>query len=395
MDKQKLSCPGFKAAGLPSGIKPNGAPDLGLIFADRACQTAAVFTRNLVQAAPVRLSRRNLAEGVCRAVIVNSGNANCCTGQQGEEAAKRMCSAVADQFGIDPRQVLVASTGVIGEPLPVDKVVASVPRLAQSLSRQGFGQLARAIMTTDTRPKTGWREGEIEGKPFRIIGVAKGAGMIRPDLATMLCFVCTDVSIGHRLLQATLNAAVEASFNRITIDGDTSTNDTVVVMASGLSQARVDDSNQRVFKDLLSSLLYELALELVRDGEGVTKVVKVVVEGATSDDDARRVAETVAHSPLVKTAFFGQDANWGRIMGAAGRAGAEFKPDLVDIFFDDVKMVSRGTGCGPGAEARATEVLRRPEFSIKLDLHLGRGSWWMITSDLSVEYVKINADYRS
>ncbi len=395
MSDQKLQCPGFDAAGIACGIKKDGAPDLGLILSCRDCQAAAVFTRNLVQAAPVRVSRRHLADGVCRAIIVNSGNANCCTGQQGEEAAARMCSAVAKELDITPGQVLVASTGVIGEPLPVERVVGAVGRLRQSLSHEGFMDLARAMMTTDTRPKAGWRQGEIDGRTFRIIGVAKGAGMIRPDMATMLCFVCTDAMIEHQLLQSMLQEAVDVSFNRITIDGDTSTNDTVAVMANGLSGARVDGAGRAIFQNLLSDLLADLARELVADGEGVTKVVRLEVQGAVTAQDARKIAEAVAHSPLVKTAFFGQDANWGRIMGAAGRAGAAFDPERVDIFFDDVQMVNRGTGCGSDAESRATEVLHRPQFSVMLDLNLGRGSWWLITSDLSVDYVKINADYRS
>ncbi len=395
MSAQQLRCRGFEAAGIACGIKKDGGPDLGLILASTECQAAGVFTRNLVQAAPVRISRRHLAGGVCRAVIVNSGNANCCTGRQGQEAAIRMCSAVSGHLGIGSRQVLVASTGVIGEPLPVEKIVRAVPKLCGGLSPEGFMDLARAMMTTDTRPKTGRRDGEIDGRPFRIIGVAKGAGMIRPDMATMLCFVCTDAEVQHADLQPALARAVERTFNRITIDGDTSTNDTVLVMASGLSGAKVDASSRAAFQQVLEDLLADLAIELVRDGEGVTKVVRLEVQGAATDDDARKIAETVAHSPLVKTAFFGQDANWGRIMGAAGRAGAAFDPDLVDIFFDRVQMVSRGVGCGPGAEARATEVLHRPEFSVRLDLNMGKGSWWIITSDLSVDYVKINADYRS
>ena len=390
-----MVCQGFRAAGLACGIKKNGNPDLGLIVSDGLCQAAGVFTRNLVQAAPVKVCRRHLETGTGQAIIVNSGNANCCTGKQGEQDALRMCSAAASELGMEPGRILVASTGVIGEPLPVDRIAGAMPGLVKSLAPDGFRDLARAIMTTDTRPKIGWRRGRIEGRPFSVVAVAKGAGMIRPDMATMLCFACTDAEIDSALLQQVLLTVVNRTFNRITIDGDTSTNDSVLVMANGFSGARVDDQSRAIFQDLLTDLFADLAMELVKDGEGATKVVRVEVVGAANDEDARMIADTVANSPLVKTAFFGQDANWGRIIGAAGRSGAGFDPDRVDIFFDRVKMVNQGVGCGQDAEEKATAVLHQPEFTVKLDFNQGSGHWSILTCDLSVDYVKINADYRS
>jgi glutamate N-acetyltransferase/amino-acid N-acetyltransferase len=280
--------------------------------------------------------------------------------------------------------------------LPVDRILKAMPDLVETLNPEGFPQLAAAIMTTDTEPKCVYREGRLGERPFSIVAVAKGAGMIRPDMATMLCFICTDAAVAADRLDAMLRHAVDRSFNRITIDGDTSTNDTVILMANGASGAEVDDADSHaVFQDLLDAICLELAKWLVRDGEGVTKLVELSVQGAPSGADARRVADTVANSPLVKTALFGEDANWGRILGAAGRAGVVFDPARVDLYFDGVQMVSGGTGCGSAAEAAATAVLKRPELRITLDLNAGAGEASVLTCDFSVEYVRINADYRS
>jgi glutamate N-acetyltransferase/amino-acid N-acetyltransferase len=391
-----LICKGFTAGGVAAGIKKNNDLDLGLLVSDRPARVAAVFTKNRVQAAPVQLDRERVKGGTARAVIVNAGNANCANGPQGMHAARGMAAAAARSLAVPEAQVLVASTGVIGAPFPLEHVETAIDRLVASLGPDGVPELARAIMTTDTRPKFAAREGTVGGTSYRMLAVAKGAGMIRPDMATMLCFICTDAEMAVEELQQALKQAVDGSFNRITIDGDTSTNDTVILMANGASGVRVQAKDDReMFQRLLDDLLIDLARQLVKDGEGVTKVVDLTVQGARSDDDARMIADSVAHSPLVKTAFFGEDANWGRIIGAAGRAGAYLDPDRLDLFFDDVQMVKNGTGCGPAAEAQASAILKKPEFSVVLDLNQGAGQATMLTCDFSIDYVKINADYRS
>jgi glutamate N-acetyltransferase/amino-acid N-acetyltransferase len=389
-------CKGMQAAGIAAGIKPNGQPDLGLIYSETTATVAAVFTRNVVQAAPVLLDRQRVAAGQCRAIVVNSGNANCCNGANGMHDARATCAAVAKVLGVPEEQVLVASTGVIGQPLPIARVTKAVPGLVADLSADGFGRLATAIMTTDTEPKCIHRQGRINGQTLNMVAVAKGAGMIRPDMATMLCFACTDAAVEAAVLDAMLRRAVDRSFNRITIDGDTSTNDTVLVLANGAGGAVVASAADRaVLQDLLNGVLLDLAKWLVRDGEGANKLVEVRVQGAPSDQDARCIADTVAESPLVKTALFGEDANWGRILGAAGRAGVHFDPERVDVYFDDVQMVAGGVGCGAAAEVEATAVLKQAELQIRLDLNMGQGSASVLTCDFSIDYVRINADYRS
>ena len=390
------TCSGFKAAGIAAGLKKKGKKDLGLMVSEIPATVAGVFTRNRVKAAPVILDRRRIKTGVCQAIIVNSGNANCCTGEQGIRDAETMANLAASELGISEDLVLVASTGVIGESLPIEKIDAAIPTLVDSLKSEGIPDLARSIMTTDTVPKMLSAHGVVDGKTFTVTGVAKGAGMIRPDMATMLCFVCTDVKISSEILKEILVKAVNRSFNRITIDGDTSTNDTVVVMANGLSGAVIQSSAQKeIFQKISDEIFLDLAKQLVRDGEGVTKLVEIVVRNAVSDSDARKIADTVAHSPLVKTAFFGEDANWGRIAGAVGRAGVQLDPDKIDVYFDNVQMVKAGMGQGKTVEADATRVLKRPEFTVTIDLNSGSGSGSILTCDFSVDYVRINADYRS
>ena len=367
-----------------------------MLVSDRPARVAAVFTKNRVQAAPVTLDRERVRSGRVRALIANAGNANCANGPQGMTAARAMTAAIARALNLPESQVLAASTGVIGAPFPIEAVEAAVPALIGRLDINGVPDLARAIMTTDTRSKTAACEGSAGGKAYRIVAVAKGAGMIRPDMATMLCFVCTDADMAVSDLQASLGHSVDGSFNRITIDGDTSTNDTVILMANGASGAVIEsDADRRCFQRLLDDLCMDLARQMVKDGEGVTKVVDLTVRGARSDPDARAIADTIAHSPLVKTAFFGEDANWGRILAAAGRAGVMLDPDRLDLYFDEVQMVENGTGCGPVAEEKATRALKKPEFSVTLDLNLGPGTATMLTCDFSLDYVNINADYRS
>jgi glutamate N-acetyltransferase/amino-acid N-acetyltransferase len=393
---KKNLCKGFSFSGVVSGLKKNGRKDLGLIYSEVPAGVAGAFTRNRVQAAPVLLDRERLKKGFCRAVIANSGSANCCTGVQGMKDAVSEAKLAADGLNISEDQVLVASTGVIGKPLPVDKIESAVPELVKALSPEGIDDFAQAIMTTDTVPKIVSKKGKIGGSGFTITGVAKGAGMISPDMATMLCFICTDAAVTPDFLKEALASSVEKSFNRITIDGDTSTNDTVLVMANGMSGASVKSrSEKEYFRGLLDEVLMALAKMVVKDGEGATKLVDVIVKGATSDSDAEIIARTIANSNLVKTALFGEDANWGRILAAAGRAGVVFDPLLVNISFDDVLMVKSGMGCGDAAEKEATKVLKKPEFSITVDLKTGKGKASVLTCDFSIDYVKINADYRS
>ena len=393
---EKLTCNGFKAAGIVSGIKKNGKKDLGLIYSEVPATVAGVFTRNRVQAAPVVLDRERIRSGHSQAIIVNSGNANCCTGERGLTDAKAMAKHAAEALGISEGLVLVSSTGVIGQRLPVEYIKKAVPGLVKSLSETGFQDFAASIMTTDTCPKIILRNGEIEGKPFKIIGIAKGSGMICPNMATMLCFVCTDAAVDKEILQKVLLSATHRSFNRITIDGDTSTNDMILIMSNGLAEAKVQNPDQiESFQRVLDEVLVQLARQVVRDGEGATKLVEICVKGALTNEDAKKVAFTVANSNLVKTAFFGEDANWGRILGAAGRADVPIEPEKVDIRFDDVLMVENGVGCGDMAEVNATKILRKPEFIVTIDLKMGNGSDSIFTCDFSVDYVKINADYRS
>ena len=391
-----MDCPGFLTAGVASGLKKNGKKDLGLIYSETPAAVAAMFTRNLVKAAPVILDQQRTANGSGRAVIVNSGNANCCTGEQGMQDAMHMGRLIAQGLKVDEDDVLVSSTGVIGEPLPIDKIETAAPDLIKALSPEGISDFAEAIMTTDTVAKAVSRCGELAGKTFTVSGAIKGAGMIRPDMATMLCYVMTDVLAQPEVLQAMLKQAVDRSLNRMTVDGDTSTNDTVLLMANGHAGVEVSGAEQRdVFQPVLDEVMISLARWLIKDAEGATKLVEIVVKGARSKPDAHKIADTVANSPLFKTALFGEDANWGRILGAVGRSGIPVDPEKIDIFFGSVQMVRSGFGCGKEAEAEATRVLKQDEFTVTIDLNLGQETETVYTCDFSIDYVRINADYRT
>lgn len=394
--KMKLEVPGFVAGAVAAGLKKDGKKDLGMIFSEVPACAVGVFTTNQVQAAPVLLDKERIKAGLCQAIVANSGNANACTGQRGIEDAEAMAGAAAAALGIPEDLVLVSSTGVIGQRLNVSAIEAAVPKLAGQLNASGLYDMAEAIMTTDTFPKTVSKQGNIGDKTFTVAAVAKGAGMILPDMATMLCFICTDISAEPDLLGEALKDAVAGSFNAITVDGDTSTNDTVLLLANGLSGLNLEEAScATAFQKILNEILFTLALEIVRDGEGATKLVSIQVEGASNKDDAKQVAYTVANSPLVKTALFGEDANWGRIIAAIGRAGVPINPETIDIRFDNVHVVKDGKGIGKQAEEAATTVLKTDRFTITIDLKMGRKGAIVHTCDLSTNYVKINADYRS
>ncbi|MFW6050718.1 MAG: bifunctional glutamate N-acetyltransferase/amino-acid acetyltransferase ArgJ [Myxococcota bacterium] len=398
-DAQLPEVAGFRFAGIAAGIKNGGELDLGLVAADGPVATAAVFTENQVRAAPVELSAARLERGRAQAVLVNSGNANACTGKAGDRAARETTGAVADALGIDPAMVLPASTGVIGEPLPAERIVQAVPRLVAALSPGGAADFARAILTTDRGSKTAHRRVAVaRNRQATVLGIAKGAGMIHPRMATTLAFVVTDAPMHSSFLRRALRQATDRSFNRVTVDRETSTNDTIVAMASGRVQAealRGSGPEARKFMDALAGVLEELAKQVVADGEGAAHLVRVEVVGAPSEEAACKVAERVATSLLVKTALHGCDPNWGRIIAAAGMAGVAFDPSKVEIRFDDVIVARKGLAVGQVAEAAARQVMQRPEYTLRLRIGPGRARGHHYTCDLGHEYVRINADYRT
>jgi len=389
---------GFKFSAVEAAIKKPGRLDLALIFSETPATLAAVFTTNKVKAAPVVLGMERAKEGVCQAVVVNSGNANACTGPQGMEDARETSRLVAEGLGIPDEAVQVSSTGVIGVQLPMNRVRSGVPKLVEGLESGTLDDVARAIMTTDTFPKQEARQGEVGGVSYTIAGIAKGAGMIMPNMATMLAFLVTDAAVEPGWLRKAFRQTVDASFNVITVDGDTSTNDTALLLANGSAGNPViheGTPEAARFVQELQDVVLTLARQIVRDGEGATKFVTITVKGASSVGEARQAAMAVANSSLVKTAFFGQDANWGRILAAVGYSGVAVDPDRVALFFDDVLMASNGVFAGGDAEARGSAVLHKKEFTVTVDLRLGEGSATVYTSDLSYDYVKINADYRT
>jgi len=391
-----ITCKGFQAAGIHSGLKSNSNRDLGLIYSEVPASVAGVFTQNRIKAAPVLITQKRVEGGTSNAIIVNSGNANCCNGEEGHQSALDMAGAAASGLGLKDMDVLVASTGVIGEKFLIEKVQKAVPNLIKALKPDGFMDFAKAIMTTDVVPKLVHRQGRIQDQTYNLVGMAKGSGMIAPNMATMLCFICTDISMPQPLLQKLLVSGVNKTLNRICIDGDTSTNDTTLILANGQSKVSIDSMDQAgKFQLLLEQVLSRLAKSLVKDGEGVTKCVDIIVKGAMSNQDAHTIANTISTSPLVKTALFGEDANWGRLIAAAGRAGVPIEPDRIDIYFDQVQMTRNSLGCGKEAEKLATRVLKEPAFSIVMDLNVGEGSASVLTCDFTLDYIKINADYRS
>jgi len=389
---------GFQFSAVEAAVKKPGRKDLALIFSEVPATACAVFTVNAVKAAPVLLSAERIKDGLAQALVVNSGNANACTGEPGMAAARETSRLVAEGLGIPDEAVQVSSTGVIGVQMPMERIRAAVPRLVDALSSGTLDDVAQAIMTTDTFPKMEARSGQAGGVNYSVAGIAKGAGMIMPNMATMLAFIITDAAVDKSLLDKAFRRSVDSSFNAITVDGDMSTNDTCLILANGQAGNPVitaETPEAAAFEQLLRDVLLSLAKQIVKDGEGATKFVEIRVTGARHHSDAKQAAMAIANSCLVKTAFFGQDANWGRIFAAVGYSGAEVDQTRLSLCFDDVCMAKNGLFTGGDAEARGTEVLKQKAFRVTVDLGLADGTATVYTSDLSHEYVSINADYRT
>jgi len=392
---------GFRFAATACGLKKTGALDLALISSDVSASAAAVFTQNLVVAAPVTLSKKNLREskGRMRAVVVNAGNANCATGILGDAVAFRTNEEAARRMLLAPQEVFVCSTGVIGVQLPVEKILRALPSLSRNrrASARSFAELSLAICTTDTRPKTASASFKMSGKRVHVLGCSKGAGMIHPNMATTLAFVVTDAAISPSLLQRTLSDITSRTFNSISVDGDTSTNDTLLVLANAAAGAPPIAANSkahRQFAAALEEVCGSLARQIVADGEGAQRVIEIEVRGAKSESAARKIAETIATSPLVKTAFAGGDPNWGRIFAAAGRSGIKFDPSLVEITMAGIKVLRKGQPLDFNERAASNRLLAE-HVPIVVDLHAGksRARYW--TCDFTAEYVRVNASYRT
>jgi glutamate N-acetyltransferase/amino-acid N-acetyltransferase len=396
LDGGITAVPGILASGVAAGIKPSGKRDIALVHSPTPARSAALFTSNQVKGAPVLVSMEHARSGAAQAILASSGCSNVCTGERGVKDAREMTRTVADLLRIPPTHVLIAATGVIGVPLPMDKVRAALPKLVKALSPQGGRAAAEAIMTTDTRPKEAALRLEVNGRSVTMGAIAKGVGMLEPHLATMFCFVATDAAVARGALGGVLRRAVDKSFNRATVDSDQSTSDTVAVLANGLAEntpVEVGGRGLRQFAAGLDALLTKMARMLVADGEGATKLVSIVVRGAASRKDALAAARSVANSPLVKTAVNGADPNWGRIMMALGKSAARVDQDKVAIAFGEEAIVERGVLRDGVRVERIREIMGGQEYEITIDLGLGRGEDRVWTCDLSEEYVRINGKY--
>ena len=392
---------GFTAAGIYCGIRKNKSKsDLALIYSKVPCTAAAVYTQNLVKGAPILVTKRNLADGAAQAVICNSGNANTCNAD-GEQKAQMMCDAAAKELGISPSDVVVASTGVIGQVLPIEPILNATPALAKALSENGSEDAAKAIMTTDVMVKNIAAEAEIGGKTVKLGAIAKGSGMIHPNMATMLCFLTTDAAISAKALDAALHEAVKDSFNMVSIDGDTSTNDMVAALANGLAgnpEIEEDTADYAAFVEVLKALCIRMSRMIAKDGEGATKLLVCEVTGAKDDASARKVAKSVICSSLLKAAMFGADANWGRVLCAIGYAGTDTDINAVDVAFSSaagrIEVCKNGAGI-PFSEDDAKKILTQDEINIEVTLHDGDAPATAFGCDLTYDYVKINGDYRT
>lgn len=388
---------GFTAAGVKAGIKKSGNLDVAVIYTKTQAVVAGTFTQNKVAAAPVYVSKEVVATGTAHAIVANAGCANACTGQQGLDDAHKMAQIAADELGVNADDVIVGSTGVIGVSLPMDKLEAGIKDAIANLSADGSGNAGRAIITTDTHSKSVTCEFELSGKTVRMGAIAKGSGMIRPNMATMLCYITTDIAIDQALLQKAVSGCVEKSFNMISVDGDMSTNDMVIVLANGeANNAKITEENAdyQIFFDKLMMLCTELAKQIAADGEGASKFLTINVKGAKSFADAKTVGMAIANSPLVKTAFFGEDPNWGRVICAVGYSGADMVPEKTVVKFGGITIFANGTGATYDEKALA-HVMKEKDIVIDIELNMGQEDATVWSCDLSYEYVKINGEYHT
>ena len=388
---------GFTAAGVKAGIKKSGNLDVAVIYTKTQAVEAGTFTQNKVAAAPVYVSKEVVATGTAHAIVANAGCANACTGQQGLDDAHKMAQIAADELGVNADDVIVGSTGVIGVNLPMDKLEAGIKDAVANLSADGSGNAGRAIITTDTHSKSVTCEFELSGKTVRMGAIAKGSGMIRPNMATMLCYITTDIAIDQALLQKAVSGCVEKSFNMISVDGDMSTNDMVIVLANGeANNAKITEENAdyQIFFDKLMMLCTELAKQIAADGEGASKFLTINVKGAKSFADAKTVGMAIANSPLVKTAFFGEDPNWGRVICAVGYSGADMVPEKTVVKFGGITIFANGTGATYDEKALA-HVMKEKDIVIDIELNMGQEDATVWSCDLSYEYVKINGEYHT
>ena len=397
-NKDKTHIPeGFLFSAGEAAIKKPGRKDIALIYSKTEANVAGAFTTNRVKAAPVKLDIEKTKSGKGQAIIVNSGNANACTGRKGMEDAAETASLTAKNLKIKSSLVYVCSTGVIGTPMPMERIISAIPELTSKLGNASLKDVASAIMTTDTFPKVISKKVKIESRIGTMTGICKGAGMIAPNMATMLCFIMTDIAIEKRTLSKALKDSVRKSFNRITIDGDMSTNDTALIMANGMlgnSEIKENSASYKIFKNALDEITYELSRLIVKDGEGATKLITIEVKGAADEKEAEKAAFSVANSNLVKTAVYGNDANWGRIMAALGYSGIKFNDENVAIHLGNIKVVNKGTGAGKDADAN-NYLKNNSEVSILINLSKGSASAKVLTCDLTEEYIRVNADYRT
>lgn len=388
---------GFTAAGVKAGIKKSGNLDVAVIYTKTQAVVAGTFTQNKIAAAPVYVSKEVVATGTAHAIVANAGCANACTGQQGLDDAHKMAQIAADELGVNADDVIVGSTGVIGVNLPMDKLEAGIKDAVANLSADGSGNAGRAIITTDTHSKSVTCEFELSGKTVRMGAIAKGSGMIRPNMATMLCYITTDIAIDQTLLQKAVSGCVEKSFNMISVDGDMSTNDMVIVLANGeANNAKITEENAdyQIFFDKLMMLCTELAKQIAADGEGASKFLTINVKGAKSFADAKTVGMAIANSPLVKTAFFGEDPNWGRVICAVGYSGADMVPEKTVVKFGGITIFANGTGATYDEKALA-HVMKEKDIVIDIELNMGQEDATVWSCDLSYEYVKINGEYHT
>ena len=389
---QAITIPGFKFSAVSAGIKKTGTKDLALIFSENITTTAGVFTTNKIKAAPVKLDIKRIVSQNGQAIIINSGNANACTGAQGLKDAKETSGITAKELCIIPELVYVSSTGVIGRPLPMQKIKKAIPELVEKLSPYSLTEVSTAIMTTDTFPKMAFKKINIAGKIGAIAGIAKGAGMICPNLATMLSFIVTDIAVEKKALDSALRNAVKNSFNRLIIDNDMSTNDTVLIMANRMLKNKPitkSSSLYHKFENALTEVAYNLAKMIAKDGEGATKLIEIIAKGAKTEGDAEKIAKSIANSMLVKTAIYGNDPNWGRIMAAIGYSGVEINEEKINIYIDKFKLVNKGMGI----KKIPNNIVSKKEIVVTVELGLGKKEAKILTCDLTEGYIKINASY--